>query len=183
MARRTLAVLMIAVLGVILIPPTTVLAGGGCHDGATTGSGTEVDMIGACFTPTTLRISPGDTVKFVNRDDFVHMVGGIGWGHFEDLQAGDTFTTTFEQAGIYPYACIYHPGMTGAIVVGNGTGAGNGAAVTAASPAAAIQVQAVGAETDDARGGWLVAGGIGLVLGLAAGLLLRRRRAPAPDGV
>jgi plastocyanin len=186
MVRRTLAVLAIAVLGVVLVPATSVLAGGGCHEAPTTGTGTEVDMIDACFTPTTLRVQPGDTVTFVNQDTFVHMVGGNGWGHFEDLQGGDTFAATFDEAGIYPYACIYHPGMTGAIVVGSGTGAGNGQTVTAAvdtaaSPAAPIEVRAVGAETDDSHTDWLAVGAIGLAIGLAGGWVLRRPRRPGPD--
>jgi plastocyanin len=185
MLRRALAVLATAALGMILPPSGSALAGGGCHEGATTGSGNEVDMIGACFTPTTLRVEPGETVTFVNRDGFAHMVGGTGWGHFEDLQAGDTFSATFDDAGIYPYACIYHPGMTGAIVVGDGTGAGNGQMVTAgvqaAAPDAAIEVQTVGAQAAEDRGGWLAAAAIGLVVGLAAGLLLRRPRRSSPD--
>jgi hypothetical protein len=125
-------------------------------------------------------------VTFVNRDNFAHMVGGTGWGHFEDLHGGDTFAATFDETGIYPYACIYHPGMTGAIVVGSGAGAGNGQAVaaaveTASSPAAAIEVRAAGAETDDAPAGWLAAGAIGLAIGVVAGFALRRPRRSGPD--
>jgi plastocyanin len=185
MVRRTLAVLAIAVLGVVLVPATTVLAGGGCHGAPTTGTGTEIDMIDACFTPSNLRIEPGDTVTFVNQDSFVHMVGGNGWGHFEDLSGGDTFSATFDEAGIYPYACIYHPGMTGAIVVGSVASAGDGQAVTAAVETAAspeaIEVRAVGAEADDSGAGWLAAGAVGLAIGVVAGFALRRPRRSGPD--
>jgi hypothetical protein len=59
-----------------------------------------------------------------------HNVGGTLWGHFEDMAVGDSYTATFDEPGIYPFACSYHPGMTGAIVVGDGTGAGNGDAVS-----------------------------------------------------
>ena len=52
-------------------------------------------------------------------------MGGNAWGHFEDMIEGDAFTVRFDDAGIYPFACNYHPGMTGAIVVGDGKGAGN----------------------------------------------------------
>ena len=46
------------------------------------------------------------------------------------MAKGDAFTATFDGAGIYPFACQYHPGMTGAIVVGDGKGAGSGAGIT-----------------------------------------------------
>ena len=133
MTRRTLFVLAATVLAALALPASPASAGGGCHAGATTGTGDTVEMRDACFTPTTLRVDPGDTVTFVNRDSFVHMVGANGWGHFDDLHQGDAFTATFDQPGTYAYACVYHPGMTGAVVVGDGTGAGNGQEVTVAS--------------------------------------------------
>ena len=109
---------------------------------------------------------------------------GTLWGHYDDLNQGDTFTATFEEAGVYPYACWYHPGMTGAIVVGSGMGAGNGAtvslgSVTLPSPSPVAVVAAaepVRPETDGVVG-WIAGGAIGLALGAGSVLLLRRRRA------
>ena len=96
----------------------------------TTPSGQEavtVRMVDACFTATVTTVDPGTPVTFVNMDEFVHNVGGNQWGHFEDLHGGDAFTVSFDEAGTYPFACSYHPGMTGAIVVGDGKGAASGA--------------------------------------------------------
>ena len=82
-------------------------------------------MVDACFTATVTTVDPGTPVTFVNRDDGItHNVGGHQWGQFEDMLQGDAFTVSFDEAGIYPFACTYHPGMTGAIVVGDGKGAG-----------------------------------------------------------
>jgi plastocyanin len=33
------------------------------------------------------------------------------------IQAGRTFTITFEKAGLYEYSCVFHPWMTGKVVV------------------------------------------------------------------
>ena len=55
---------------------------------------------------------------------------------------GDTFTVSFDDAGIYPFSCSYHMGMSGAIVVGDGKGAGTGETISveplASAPAAAV---------------------------------------------
>jgi len=128
MTRRT-AVLAAPLLALLVLPAVPAGAGGGCHGGVTQGTGDTVELIDACFTPTTLRIEPGDSVTFVNEDSFVHNVTANLWGHFDDLEQGDSFTATFGEDGVYPYACTYHPGMTGAVVVGDGDGPGSGAAV------------------------------------------------------
>jgi plastocyanin len=187
MARRSLYVLGVTLLGLLAVPAWPASAGGGCHTGATTGGGNTVELRDMCFTPTTLRIDPGGTVTFVNRDSLTHMVGGMGWGTSADLIAGEAFTATFADAGIYPYACIYHPGMTGAIVVGEGSGAGNGAAVTVASyqppaPSPQVEVRTVPEGSNDAgvATGWLLGGALGLLAGLGGGLALRRRTRRVP---
>lgn len=33
------------------------------------------------------------------------------------IQAGRTFTVTFEKAGLYEYTCVFHPWMTGKVIV------------------------------------------------------------------
>jgi plastocyanin len=179
----------------LALPATPASAGGGCHGGATTGAGDTVEMVDACFTPSTLQVDPGAEVAFVNRDSMVHNVTAIGWGNFEDMTRGDAFTATFDQPGIYPYACAYHPGMAGAIVVGNGLGAGNGEAVTVASllepalaePAAQTETAAQVARTEATSGsgsavGWIGGGAIGLALGIGVAALARRgtRGTPTP---
>jgi hypothetical protein len=35
---------------------------------------------------------------------------------------GETVSYRFDQDGVYPYSCLIHPGMVGAIVVGDGVG-------------------------------------------------------------
>jgi hypothetical protein len=124
-------------------------------------------------------------VTFVNTDPMVHNVGGTLWGSYEDLNPGDTFTATFDRPGIYPYACNYHFGMTGAIVVGDGVGAGNGELVEVSSfqpnPSPKVQVKTVTepASSGPIAIGWAGGAVIGLGIGLGVAALVRRRQSPA----
>jgi len=181
MTRRIGIALTGSFLVALLFPAVPALAGGGCHSGATQGEGDTVEFKDACFTPSILRVDPGDSVTFVNLDDMTHNVGGNQWGNYEDMNLGDAFTAAFDEAGVYPYACSYHPGMTGAIIVGSGDGAGDGENVTVASfqqPAASpvIEVRTV---TEQASGtpvaiGWIVGGALGVGLGFGIAALVRR---------
>lgn len=132
--RRGMLLCTIVVLAAVVGVPGVASAGGGCHEGVTENDSTgqesaTIEMVDACFTATVTSVDPGTPVTFANMDGFVHNVGGNRWGHFDDLHGGDSFRVSFDEAGTYPFACSYHPGMTGAIVVGNGKGAGNGAAI------------------------------------------------------
>jgi plastocyanin len=182
MARRGAIVITAAFVIVLIVPAIPAGAGGGCHAGVTRGTGDTVELVDACFTPTTLQIRPGDTVTFVNEDPFVHNAGGNLWGHFDDLNTGDTFTATFDQQGIYPYACSYHPGMTGAIVVGDGLGIGNGTAVDVSSlsppePSPLVEVRTLTRRASAAPAvvGWVVGPLLGIGIGLGIAALVRRR--------
>ena len=135
--RRGMLLCTIVVLAAVVGMPGVASAGGGCHGGVTQNDATgeedaTIEMVDACFTATVTTVDPGTPVTFVNMDEFVHNVGGNRWGHFDDLHEADTFRVSFDEAGTYPFACSYHPGMTGAIVVGDGKGAGNGAGIAVA---------------------------------------------------
>lgn len=162
-------------------------AGGGCHAGPTQGRGDTVEMVDACFTPSILRVEPGTEVTFANKDPGTHNVTANGWGMFEDMDQGDSFRARFADPGIYPYACTYHPGMTGAVVVGDGVGAGSGQEVAVGSledpaetkPAPATEVATEATTTGSANGpvAWIGGGIAGLTIGAALGLLGRRKGA------
>jgi plastocyanin len=187
MARRSAIVIAAAFLNVLIVPAVPAAAGGGgCHTGATQGTGDTVELVDACPTPTILTIDPGGTVSFVNEDPFAHNVIGSAWGHPEDLNQGDGFTATFDEPGVYPWACWYHPGMTGAIVVGDGTGVGNGAVVDVSSfsqpePSPVVEVRTVTRQASGtpAVAGWVIGPVLGIGIGLGIAALIRRRPRPA----
>lgn len=62
-------------------------------------------------------IHPGDMILWVNRDIFQHSVTARNH-HFDiDLPTGKMVRQRFNRAGVYPFVCKYHPGMTGQVVV------------------------------------------------------------------
>jgi hypothetical protein len=53
------------------------------------------------------------------------------WGNADDIAEGESVAYAFDNPGVYPYFCILHPGMVGAIVVGDGVPVGEAAHITA----------------------------------------------------
>ncbi|MEA5387068.1 halocyanin domain-containing protein [Haloarculaceae archaeon H-GB2-1] len=84
------------------------------------------------FGPAAVRVSPGTKVVWKwNGKGGAHNVVAED-GTFDSgsavADAGTTFEYTFDETGVYKYACIPHKalGMKGAIVVGSGGGGGGG---------------------------------------------------------
>lgn len=99
--------------------------GGGCHSplgGGPGQPGTVVEMKASCFGPAALRVPAPSTVEFVNRDPVPHVVMGTGWGSAEYVQPGGRSEFRLSEPGVYPYSCFLHPGMNGAVVVGDDVG-------------------------------------------------------------
>ena len=181
MRRRRLRVLvpMLAVLAATVLAVAPAEAGGGCHAPATEGRGTTVALTDLCFTPTVLRVEPGATVTFVNRDSIAHPLSRPGgeWGW--DGPAGGRATMRLDQAGTYPFFCYVHPGMVGVVVAGDGHG--TGAQVVQvddpAAPAAATGQRAAtaGADLPSFPAAWLVLVALAALAGGAAGTRLAGR--------
>lgn len=187
MTRRRLAPLgllpAVALALAWLLVPAQAAAGGACHSGvamppAEDLATDEVKLAPCAFSPTVARIPVGGTVTFAN-GDIVHIVTGANqaWGEsLTEVQPHATVKYTFDEPGIYPYACVLHPGMSGAIVVGDvadtAAAAAPPEATDPAPPAGPDPVPVVGALIA------LVAGLVGAVLLVTA----RRRTSAAPDG-
>ena len=188
--RRTMvaSAVVAAALGV-LGTPSAALGGGGCHGTTTEADATgeaeaTVHMVEACFDPSVLRIDPGAAVTFENQDEgLIHNVGGTEWGFYGDMGKGATFTATFDEPGVYPFACSYHPGMTGAIVVGDAYGAGSGWTVLGGEPTAPAVKSATETTPAADRGSstlsLLAAGVLGIALGVATIVGIGRLRRPS----
>jgi plastocyanin len=123
MIKRVLAVGMLAVMALSL-GASGAIAGGGCHSEQFVDAvGVRVDLRELCFTPTVIRIQPGISVTWTNRDPLDHTVTGAAyrWGSMNTLVPGRSISFRFQASGVYPYGCLLHPGMVGAVVVGDGT--------------------------------------------------------------
>ena len=91
----------------------------------------QIKLMPCAFGPTIAQVAVGSKVTFVNGPDFTHLVTGANqaWGSRDaEIQPGGTVSYTFDKAGVYPYACALHRGMSGAIIVGDAVAAGGGAA-------------------------------------------------------
>jgi plastocyanin len=70
------------------------------------------------FSPKSLTVKVGQTVRWKNADTHDHTVVAEDESFKSDnLRSGDTFSHTFKEAGKFPYACSYHPRMKAEIVV------------------------------------------------------------------
>ena len=161
------------------------VAGGGCHSAPTARHGDSVEISDLCFDATVLYVEPGTEVTWTNLDSMTHDVVGVGdtWGDPGiSLLTGDDVSYRFDVDGVYPYACWLHPGMVGAIVVGDGMGSDLSAAVPGTSegdPGSAEVASSalVQSSSDGSTGIWVV--GTALVLGALAGafvVAMRNRR-------
>jgi plastocyanin len=161
--RRVIAAVCVIAGSVLVVAPPADAGGGGCHGGTTEGAGSEVRIEQACFTPTVLRVPVGAEVTFTNGDEMLHAISGTAMG-YDDLSDGASVQRTFDRPGVYPYMCHLHPGMTGAVLVGEASPVLAGAARPAAPP------------DDDGVSSALV-GAVAAFAGLAGGFLLQKRRA------
>ena len=91
------------------------LVGTGHANAATT---TTVNIYGSTFSPKSVTITAGDTIKWVNRDNANHQIYGSG-GRFISpiLKHGQSWSFTFNAAGSYTYKDELHPKLTGTIGV------------------------------------------------------------------
>jgi plastocyanin len=80
---------------------------------------TIVDMQQFVFGPQQLKVKPGTTVVFVNKDNAKHTVteDSRAWNSL-DITAGKTFAFTFQEPGIVRYHCEYHGDVDGVDMAG-----------------------------------------------------------------
>jgi len=70
------------------------------------------------FSPATVSVAAGDTVRFVNDDQDAHTVTAKD-GSFDSkgIDTGEAWTHAFAARGRFAYFCELHPYMTGVVVV------------------------------------------------------------------
>ncbi len=82
-----------------------------------------VEMRDDTFDPVSVRIEPGDSVRWVNRGHNPHnIVANDGTFRSKILQTGDSYTVTFPKVGRFDFFCSLHgaphAGMFGVVYVG-----------------------------------------------------------------
>ncbi len=79
-----------------------------------------VDMKDLRFQPQGIRVRPGTTVTWVNKDAIVHNVRQVQSAFLSpnEMKSGDSFSFTFDKPGSYRYQCTFHhPAMNGVVIV------------------------------------------------------------------
>jgi plastocyanin len=154
---------VLALAPFLVLAPVPAYAGGGCYSAgpAAPTAATTIAIEHACFGPVAARVAVGAEVTWDNtKSGLDHNLSGPGI-EFVDLPQGARHTVTFDSAGLYPYACTLHPGMSGVVVVG------------ADVPAVETPAVAPVATTRGDDGGSYVPLGIGvLAVVLVAGLVV-----------
>ena len=180
-----LAIMCLVAASTLLVAPSRAGGGGGCRDSQLTDARTtQIDMSNMCFGPTVARVDKGDTVKFTNKDTMVHAVGGIAsvFGDlYDEIKPGRSVSYRFYEEGVFPYVCIFHPGMGGAIVVGDGEGKVSAAGVSLVPPTESDPEPAVATEDETvptgSRNGAVVPFAVALGVALLALAVTKRRGA------
>jgi plastocyanin len=96
--------------------PTTLPGAGG-------NAGTVVEIVPAGaswkFVPDAVTVATGGAVTWINKSDVAHNVvfTDASVKSSDLFDKGKSFTTTFPNAGAYPYICSIHPDMKGTVVV------------------------------------------------------------------
>jgi plastocyanin len=84
----------------------------------------NVNIQSFSFVPDTVRIQPGDTVRWTQKDGTSHTSSGTGTGAGDwnsgALNQNEVYTRAFPTAGVFPYICDFHS-MFGTVVVGTPT--------------------------------------------------------------
>lgn len=78
----------------------------------------EIVIQNFAFEPSTLTVTVGTKVTWVNRDDEPHTATATDKRfNSKTLETGESFSTEFKTPGTYKYYCALHPKMTGQIIV------------------------------------------------------------------
>jgi plastocyanin len=76
----------------------------------------DVSIQGFAFNPESIGVSPGDTVRWTNKDSASHIVKGSTF-ESRSLAKGDAYEFVFTEPGVYSYICSIHPSMKGTVTV------------------------------------------------------------------
>ena len=78
----------------------------------------DVTIKGFAYSPATLKIKAGDSVRWINKDGAAHTADDTG-GTWKTgtIKPNKSAVLTFDAAGKFKYVCKFHPKMKGKIVV------------------------------------------------------------------
>jgi plastocyanin len=85
----------------------------------------SVTIKNMAFNPSSLSVTAGSTVTWMNSDTTIHTVtADDGSFNSGNIAVGATYSRVFSTAGTFSYHCTIHPEMTGKVVVTASSGGG-----------------------------------------------------------
>ncbi len=69
------------------------------------------------FSPDKIEVKTGETVEWANADLTPHTATAQGKFNSGAINAGASWSHTFDQPGTFPYVCTFHPEMKGVVIV------------------------------------------------------------------
>ena len=115
----TLAKAVVVLLAVLSLTALGACGGRSSSEGSGAGGGTIVVMQGLQFSPKTLTLRVGQTVRWRNEDSVDHNVVATSGASFRSraFGQGGTYEYTPTKPGSIKYVCTLHPGMSGTLIV------------------------------------------------------------------
>ena len=119
------------ILSLVLAAAVTAVAVqvAGARSAEMTGSSSlvEIKIEAFRFLEDTIRVEPGTTIRWTNRDQVGHTSTAEN-GEWESplLGPGESFEVRLDDAGRFPYTCTPHPFMRGVVIVESSTRALDG---------------------------------------------------------
>jgi plastocyanin len=78
----------------------------------------QVEVKDFMFMPTTVTVSAGAQVTWVNKDDEPHtVVSDTGLFRSGAMDTNESFSFKFDKPGTYHFTCSIHPRMVGTVIV------------------------------------------------------------------
>jgi len=110
--------LLIFTSAFLLVLAALLLIGNIGNAESTSGDASAVKIDNFSFTPPTVTVPAGTTVKWTNADDIPHTVVSDDQSFkSKALDTDEQFSYTFTKPGTYSYFCSIHPKMTAKVVV------------------------------------------------------------------
>lgn len=125
--KRVVLMFSVVIFATFVTP--AVALGGGCHSpmngeievSRMEGAAATAHAAECGFYPAVLYVDEGAEVTWTNKDPVPHTITGaqLSWGSEDAFNMGESVSFAFQDTGVFPYYCVFHPGMVGAVVVGD----------------------------------------------------------------
>jgi plastocyanin len=104
--------------GVVSAPAATSTSAAGAAGGAAV-SAAKVAISNFKYVPPAITVKSGGTVTWTNQDSASHTATAKANSAFNTgtLKQGQSKTINFSKPGTYQYSCLFHPFMSGTLVV------------------------------------------------------------------